>query len=257
MSIRLKYTDDQITFLKDNCKGKTVYDLLDLFNDRFGTDLVYNQIRNCLKNHKITTDVDRKSLSKYLKRIFTEEQEKFIRDHVKGRQVNELTELINDQFGSEYTYDQVRAYLKNHKITCGVKCQFKKGDTPSNKGKKGVGGWEPTQFKKGQKPHNYMPVGSERINTEGYIDVKIADPKKWRAKHHIIWEQLHGPIPKGHVVIFGDGNKLNLDPNNLILITNKQLLMMNRNNLIQKDADLTRTAVIIADLYQKIYDRKS
>ncbi|CAM3000617.1 hypothetical protein HAHI6034_11020 [Hathewaya histolytica] len=31
--------------------------------------------------------------------------------------------------------------------------------------------------------------------------------------------------------------------------------MLNRNDLIQKDADLTRTAVIIADIYQKINEK--
>lgn len=33
--------------------------------------------------------------------------------------------------------------------------------------------------------------------------------------------------------------------------------MLNKNNLIQKDADLTRIAVIIGDLHQKISERKA
>jgi hypothetical protein len=127
---------------------------------------------------------------------------------------------------------------------------------PANKGRKGVGGWEPTQFKAGHRPWNYMPVGSERINGEGYMDIKIADPNIWRAKHLVIWEAANGPLPKGHAVMFCDGNKMNTDPDNLILVTRKQLVRLNQNNLIQDDIELTKTGIIIADIYGKIAEKK-
>jgi hypothetical protein len=117
-------------------------------------------------------------------------------------------------------------------------------------------GGEETQFKKGNRPHNYKPVGTERVNGEGYVDVKIADPNKWRSKHILIWEKENGPVPKGHVIIFGDGNRLNLELDNLILVSRKQLAILNKNNLIQKDADLTRTGIIVADIYRKINEQK-
>jgi hypothetical protein len=45
----------------------------------------------------------------------------------------------------------------------------------------------------------------------------------WRPKHHLVWESHHGqPIPKGHAVIFGDGNNRNFDPDNLILVSRAQ-----------------------------------
>ncbi|MEN6487843.1 MAG: HNH endonuclease [Smithella sp.] len=65
-----------------------------------------------------------------------------------------------------------------------------------------------TQFKKGNKPANWVPIGTERTNRDGYVEVKIADGrlnKNWKAKHIFIWETANGPVPKGHVVIFGDG----------------------------------------------------
>nr|WP_275901160.1 HNH endonuclease signature motif containing protein [Paenibacillus periandrae] len=135
--------------------------------------------------------------------------------------------------------------------------RFEPGRTPFNKGKKkDWAGGEATQFKKGHKPHNYVPVGSERINGDDYVDVKIADPNKWRGKHQLVWEKNNGPIPKGYVIIFGDGNRRNFDPNNLILISRGQLAIMNKNGLIQNNADLTRTGIIMADIYRKIGERK-
>lgn len=38
--------------------------------------------------------------------------------------------------------------------------------------------------------------------------------------HHVIWEEHNGPIPAGHKVVFKDGNHLNWDISNLILLSN-------------------------------------
>jgi hypothetical protein len=188
---------------------------------------------------------------------FTPEQTKFIAENVKGRGNKELTELFNVHFGLNLSVSQIKAFKKNRKLSSGLDGQFKKGHVPFNKGKKGViTGGQATQFKKGHKPWNYMPVGSERVNGDGYVDIKIADPNKWKPKHHIIWEKAYGQIPKGYAVIFGDGNRFNFDINNLILVSRGQLALLNKHNLIQNDADLTRTGVIIADLYKKIGERK-
>jgi len=90
------------------------------------------------------------------------------------------------------------------------------------------------------------PIGSIRIKERRQY-IKIA-PHKWVQLHNHIWEQANGPIPKGHVLIFGDGDFLNTDLDNLILVTRKQLLILNGNNLIKDHADFTKVGVMIADL---------
>ena len=188
---------------------------------------------------------------------YTEEQGRFIADNAKGRTTKELTKLFNERFDLNLKKSQIRAYKKNHSIKSGVNTQFKKGNTPWNKGKTGlsIGGKE-TQFKKGHKPHNYRPVGSERVNSDGYVDIKVADPNVWKGKHIIIWEKHNGPVPEGHAVIFGDRDRRNFDIDNLILVSRSQLLTMNQDNLIKKDAELTKTGKVIADLKHKITDKK-
>lgn len=188
---------------------------------------------------------------------YTKEQADFIKTNINGTKTDELTKMFNVQFGLSLKQSQIKSFVTNHGLKSGVDCRLKKGNVPFNKGKKGTYGWEPTQFKKGNKPHNYMPVGSERINGDGYIDVKIADPNKWRPKHLLIWEKINGAVPNGHVVIFGDGNKLNLDINNLILVSRRQLVTLNKKQLIKNDAELTKTGILIADLYHKISQAKS
>lgn len=58
----------------------------------------------------------------------------------------------------------------------GSATRFKKGNTPWNCGMKGLparGRSSETQFKKGQKPHTWLPVGSTRVSADGYLQRKI------------------------------------------------------------------------------------
>lgn len=192
-----------------------------------------------------------------MRHIYTEEEKEFIAGNAKGRSTKELTDMVNKKFGLSLRTSQIRAFKKNYSITSGVDCRFKKDQEPWNKGKTGLDlGGKETQFKKGNKPHNYMPVGSERINGDGYVDIKIADPDEWKGKHILIWEKHNGPVPEGHVIIFGDRDNRNFEIENLICVSRQELLVMNQNGLIKNNSELTKTGVIIADLHRKIAKRK-
>lgn len=89
--------------------------------------------------------------------------------------------------------------------------QFKPGMTPWNKGMKGLDiGGKATRFKPGQRPHTELPVGSYRLNRQGHLQRKINDlPGKssvrWRGVAELVWVEAHGPLPKGHRVVFKPG----------------------------------------------------
>ncbi len=101
--------------------------------------------------------------------------------------------------------------------------RFKKGHIPANKGKKispeTYAKCAPTMFKKGRESLNKRPVGSERVNVDGYIEIKVAEPNRWRLKNRVVWEQHHGSIPPGCNIQFKDHNPLNCTIDNLYLIT--------------------------------------
>jgi len=63
-------------------------------------------------------------------------------------------------------------------------------------------------------------------------------------------------VPPGHAIVFGDGNKRNFDLGNLLLVSRAQLARINQRGLIQDDAELTKTGILIADVYNKIGERK-
>lgn len=91
--------------------------------------------------------------------------------------------------------------------------QFKPGIVPWNTGQKYQPGGRSaeTRFKPGNKPHTWVPIGSERINSDGGLERKVADTghvrTDWRPVAVLVWEAAHGPVPTGHVVIFKPGCK--------------------------------------------------
>ncbi len=201
-----------------------------------------------------------------MNRKYNEEHIGYIRDNIRGCPYRELTDKFNKRFGMSLTYSTMTLLAARHGLRNNIDCrfnkgyeptQFKKGNVPWNKGIKGVTtGGKATQFKPGHKPANWMPFGTERINGDGYVDVKVKDgqlQKNWKGKHIIIWEKHHRQkVPKGYAVIFGDGNRRNFDPKNLILVSRKQLVRLNQKKLIRGDASLTKAGIIIADIHNKI-----
>lgn len=189
---------------------------------------------------------------------FTHEEAMFIIAHARENSRKGLTSMVNEQFELSLSEKQISSYIKNHHIYTGRTGYFPKGHMPFNKGThiKNPGS-EKTQFKPGHTPVNFRPVGSERTNVDGYVEVKVKDPKTWRMKHVIVWESENGPVPKGHTIIFGDGNRKNFSPDNLILVTRGELAVLNRKGLIQGDSDLTKTGILIAKVLMACRSRKN
>lgn len=188
---------------------------------------------------------------------YTHEEIMFILWNYRDYGHRELTALINQRFSLDLTESQIKGFLANHHLNSGRTGYFPKGNVPYNKGTHTCApGCEKTQFAPGHTPANHRPVGSERINVDGYTEVKIAEPKKWRMKHVLVWEAANGPVPKGHTVIFGDGDHANFALDNLILVTRGELAVLNHSGLIQGDADLTRTGVLITRVLMECRNKK-
>ncbi len=83
-----------------------------------------------------------------------------------------------------------------------------------------------TEFRAGQQAHNKLPVGAVRERREANTGlmrawVKVAEPNVWKKRAVVVWESLHGPLPRGQVVHHKDRNSLNDAPGNLIALTRK------------------------------------
>ena len=182
---------------------------------------------------------------------YTDEMKQFILDNYKERYNQELADLFNQKFNTNITSRMIKSYKANNKLNSGLTGKFRKGQTPHNKGKKMpkevYEKVKHTMFAKGNVPPNHRPVGSERISKDGYIEVKVAEPNKWRLKQRVVYEEAKGKIPEGCTIIFLDGNKRNLDIDNLRCVTRSELLYLNCNGLNNSN-EITETGILMARL---------
>ncbi len=112
--------------------------------------------------------------------------------------------------------------------------RFTKNSIPENKGTKGVLKKNKTSFKKGHLPFNTKYDGAISIRG-GYKYIRVSKGK-WLLLHRHIWTLENGKIPKKHLIIFKDKNKLNCTIDNLECIS----MTENRNrNINYKKAALT------------------
>jgi len=142
--------------------------------------------------------------------------------------------------------------------TIGMSGRFNASHTPWNKGTKGlVLGGKETQFKPGQVPHTWKPIGSERI-ADGYLQRKLTDtgypPKDWVPVHHIVWREAGREIPAGHALIFKDGNRSNITLDNLELISRVEL--MRRNSVHNYGPELAELVRVRAQITRQINKRE-
>lgn len=137
--------------------------------------------------------------------------------------------------------------------------QFLPGQQPWNKGKKGVNGRSHTSYSPGHVPHNHKPVGHARINREGYLERKVADntgpdnKRNFQRVHVLLWEQHHGPVPDGCIVVFKNRDKTDIRIDNLELITRSENL--HRNSVQRYPLDLRRVIAVKAWVTRTINER--
>ncbi|HFI0135047.1 TPA: HNH endonuclease signature motif containing protein [Streptococcus suis] len=187
------------------------------------------------------------------KRVYTSEMKQFILENNNGRTAKELAALLNEKFGTSITNVQIRSFRQNNNLVSGLTGRFEKGQVPHNKGKK-YPNMPPNsgQFQKGNRPHGYQPLGTISYTTDGYPKRKIAEPDRWEYCHRAEWERHNGPIPKGHSVVFLDGDKTNWNISNLACVTRADLAQMNKNRYFDNDADTTKAAIGMVKLQRKV-----
>lgn len=151
----------------------------------------------------------------------------------------------------------------------GRRGQFKKGNVPWTAGTKGQGlaGKHPNSAANHYRPGQYsgraaelvMPLGSYRVNADGIVDIKVSmkpgpQNHRWQPVHRVVWEAEHGPIPRGHAVVFRPGRKTT-DPaaittDALELVTQAEL--MRRNSVHRHGPELARLTQLRAVLVRAI-----
>lgn len=139
-----------------------------------------------------------------------------------------------------------------------VATRFRPGNRAWNAGTNYVAGGRSaeTRYKagnlNGRAAELAMPVGSYRINGDGYLDRKIGTTpgpshRRWHPVHRLVWEAAHGPVPAGHVVVFRPGRRTTV----LADITLDAVELVSRRELMARNT-VHRLPKEVADAVQLI-----
>lgn len=268
----MKRTDPEVRrFITEICPNRRRSEIARMTNERFGTHYTAKSIGSRLKNWGLKTGMPRGLRKGEAYRKFSPEAEAFIKTHYIGVGHIKMAELVNREFGTDFTANQIKAFYARHKLNSGLTGHFTKGHEPFNKGKK----WEDympeksrelcrqTTYKPGHMPHNHKEMYHERTNADGYTEVKVREKhpgeygnRNFVLKHRLIYEQNFGPVPEGHIVSFRDGDKQNFSPDNLIAIPKRLNAVMNHNKLRGTDPETLETSMLTAELVIATRKRK-
>ena len=192
---------------------------------------------------------------------YSAEHLEFLRVGYDSMGIPDLARAFNTKFGTGLGDGAIKGVLARAKILSGRTGRFEKGHVSWSAGTKGLVKPNAGNFKKGAIPPNRRPLGAERIcPLSGFVLVKVAekDPHtgaltRYKHKHVHIWEQANGTRPEGMVVAFKDGNKLNCEIDNLMLISRAELLRLNQYNYKEVSEELKPSVLAVAKLEVKMF----
>ena len=118
------------------------------------------------------------------RRTWTPEADAWLRSYAPGHSTAEIVREARERLGMELSTYAVKNRIHKLGLKTGVNSgRFRPGHQPYTKGVPRSEWMSPeaiercrrTQFAKGQAAHNTAPVGSERVNSAGIVEVKVAE----------------------------------------------------------------------------------
>ena len=231
----IAYTDEQKMWLIDNHCNYTSYRLITKgFNSMFGTNKSVVAIQQYLtKNLNIHLTTPK------IAEHFTDEQVIWLRENFyQFPTYKSLTDEFNSTFQRNKTTGAIRDKCNKDLDLTGM----------PNEG----------QFKIGRDKEQ-CPIGTIRQLNSGYIYIKVKDSKGarlsgytkpyWLPLQEKIWIDRYGEIPKDKMNIFLNGNRTDLDINNLYCIDRKISAIMAKNKWYTDSREHTLTAIKWCELH--------
>lgn len=217
-----KYTDDEIKWIKNQSKEISKAELFKRFCKEFGRNMTEKSFISFLSKSGIRTEK---------RHHYTKKQNDFLIENVGKIPYRKLTELFNEKFNADVSLVSLRGQCLSY---LGVKQGFN--------------------------PKNHLEVGEKRKSSTGYTRIKTTKQEgldrnvRWKALSRMIYEEHYGKIPENCVIVFLDGNKGNLDINNLYCITKSIHAIMASHQWFTDSREHTLTAIKWCELYYAMND---
>lgn len=239
----------EVIWLKKHIKGRYMKDLAEEMTKVFGYPIEAKRVRQYAYAHKLKSGIS--------EQLLTREQYQWLKNHCEGLGYEAQQKQIEEKFGVRLSIAKIKGLRAWYKMNSGLTGRFEKGLIPWNKGTHYCApGVERTQFKKGDIPATSKPVGYESVDQDGYVHIKVPGKRKMVYKHHYVWEKAHGPLPKGHCIVFLDGDKTNCTLDNLQCIDRGTHARACQRHLYTKDPELTKLGIATAKVLAARYKRR-
>lgn len=261
-------TPEEVAWLRENAAGRTCPELIDEFRVRFGWAPTESSMYSWLRCNGFKPPGRGRKL--------TAEEAEFLRAAVPGRTRGQAADAFNARFSPPITPEFVKRFCRKEGVSSGLKAEdfrFRPGQPGWNKGMRQEDFMPPeaiertkaSRFRKGARPWNERPVGSEFVDSDGYVYVKVRDEPgarrfapgrsgNWVPKQALVWEEAHGaPAPPDCMLVFADGDRRNFAPGNIVAVPRRLWTVINCKGLAYGDADTLRTAMALADLMSAAY----
>lgn len=195
---------------------------------------------------------------------YSVEQEEFLKANAPLLSRKELTDWFNERFGTNKSVLAIKSWCNNRGYNASSDGRFQDGNVSWQKGLSG------DDFKAHYTKESFTRMTEKMIDSnktkkigdeivkDGVpyiivsIDYSLPHDKRRQPKRRVVWEQLHGEIPKDHCVICLDGNQMNCDPSNLYCMPIQFRTILAQNQWWSGNAELTLTAIKWCELYYAI-----
>lgn len=212
---------------------------LNAFNEKFNGQLTLNGLYGILRK-----DTGIRSIRKTKGKQYQDWQERidYLKEHYPYEQTRDTLKEFNKKFNENYTEPRLRDFCNNNGI---------KKNTEYSK-----------EYPKDKVWHRKYPNAKRPIGTiiKGFIKVKDDDlPRNKSMKNYMplnryVYEQAYGKIANGYKVLPYDGNKDNLNIDNLYIANAREILWLKNQNALGKGI-ITKAALENIRLEQVLIDK--
>lgn len=150
-------------------------------------------------------------------------RKKYTQEHIEWAEQHktlprkQATEEFNKEFNKNVSKESFRSFCRNNRLLTGR-----------------IG--------------SYTPVGTERNNRNGHIEIKVSDKEGYKRKSRVIYEQHNEKLTSNDVIRFYDGDITNIAPENLYKVTRYEHLLLNKYDLLNQHDELVEPIRLIAKL---------
>lgn len=210
------YTEEQNLFIADNYLLMTYPQLTKQYNQKFGASMSVGAMQKKISNMKLP-----KKPCEYKSR-FTEEADAYLKENWEFQTSTELANSLFEEFAITVRPSTVTERLNKlgvHRGNCYVPKDYV--------------------------PRASKPIGTERIDKERTVMVKVAQPNVWKPKAQVVMEY----DPKESQAIFLDGNSLNVTPENIVVVSKKVHARLAKNGWLNSSNGILMAGIKWSELH--------